>query len=276
MLEIGFVSGGVTAGGMANSTAGLATIASLLCPSESLTHDPSFSGVWAQCNYAGNYGGPGSIQSCNGIIVPSRGDLFVSSGNLGPTSLATVTDGLSNTAMFSEHLLGYSSGLNDDVNNSPAVSGSPFGKRSFFLINSVTPTPDQGGAGALVAMQLVAACKSLPPGTKPSSDGSFGANWLFSQGFDTLDVSYTHVMTPNGYSCAGQESGFFGAQGNFTSDGSGGGYTAASTPTSNHAGGVNIGFADGSVKFVKDSINLTTWWAIGTRGLGEVISADAY
>jgi hypothetical protein len=34
--------------------------------------------------------------------------------------------------------------------------------------------------------------------------------------------------------------------------------------------------ADGSVKFVKDTINLRVWWAIGTRAGGEVVSADAY
>ncbi len=105
MLEIGFVNP-VALGGMSNSTAGLLTIASLLCPSESLSHPVSFAGDWGQSSYAGNYGGPGMIASCNGIIVPARGDEFVSSPNLGPVSLAAVTDGTSNTAMFSEHLLG--------------------------------------------------------------------------------------------------------------------------------------------------------------------------
>ena len=48
------------------------------------------------------------------------------------------------------------------------------------------------------------------------------------------------------------------------------------TANSNHPGGVNVGFADGSVKFIKDSINLQTWWAIGSRNLGEVVSSDSY
>ena len=47
-------------------------------------------------------------------------------------------------------------------------------------------------------------------------------------------------------------------------------------PTSNHPGGVNIGFADGSVRFIKDSIGLQPWWAIGTRAGGEVVSSDQY
>jgi prepilin-type processing-associated H-X9-DG protein len=83
-------------------------------------------------------------------------------------------------------------------------------------------------------------------------------------------------MTPNSYSCTGAESGWFGAQGNFTSDSSGGGWLGASTATSGHPGGVNICFGDGSVKFIKDSVGLSTWWALGTRNGGEVISADAY
>ena len=34
--------------------------------------------------------------------------------------------------------------------------------------------------------------------------------------------------------------------------------------------------ADGSARFVKNSINRMTWWSIGTKGNGEVISSDAY
>jgi prepilin-type N-terminal cleavage/methylation domain-containing protein/prepilin-type processing-associated H-X9-DG protein len=45
---------------------------------------------------------------------------------------------------------------------------------------------------------------------------------------------------------------------------------------SKHPGGVNIGFADGSVKFIKNTINLPTWAALGSKAGGEVISADAY
>ncbi len=51
-------------------------------------------------------------------------------------------------------------------------------------------------------------------------------------------------------------------------------YTAQAS--SYHPGGVNACMADGSVKFVKNSINRMTWWALGTRGGGEVISSDAY
>jgi hypothetical protein len=33
---------------------------------------------------------------------------------------------------------------------------------------------------------------------------------------------------------------------------------------------------DGSVKFLKDSTNLQTVWALGSRAQGEVIDASAY
>ena len=277
MLEIGFVNP-VPAGGMANSTAGLAMIASLLCPSESLNHPVSYGGDWGQCNYAGNYGGPGMITSCNGIIVPSRGDEFVSSPNLGPVSLAAVTDGTSNTVMFSEKQLGYGSALDSLTPGyvSPAVAGTAIAKRALFQISSVAPKPDQGAAGVAVALQLLGACKSIPGGTAPAEDAGNGSAWLYTQGFDTVNISYTHVMTPNSYSCTGAESGFFGGQGNFTSDGSGGGWIAATSASSNHPGGVNAGMGDGSVKFIKDSVSYQTWWALGTRNQGEIISSDSY
>ncbi len=50
----------------------------------------------------------------------------------------------------------------------------------------------------------------------------------------------------------------------------------ANQASSYHSGGCNFAFADGSVRFIKDTINVQTWWAIGTRNGGEVVSADAY
>ena len=44
----------------------------------------------------------------------------------------------------------------------------------------------------------------------------------------------------------------------------------------NHPGGINFAFGDGSVHFIKSTINRLTYRALGTRAGGEVISADAY
>jgi prepilin-type processing-associated H-X9-DG protein len=43
---------------------------------------------------------------------------------------------------------------------------------------------------------------------------------------------------------------------------------------SRHTGGVNAAFADGSVRFIRDGIPLTTWQAMGTKSGGEVFSND--
>jgi prepilin-type N-terminal cleavage/methylation domain-containing protein/prepilin-type processing-associated H-X9-DG protein len=45
---------------------------------------------------------------------------------------------------------------------------------------------------------------------------------------------------------------------------------------SKHPGGLNMGFADGSVRFIKNSINPYAWWAIATMKASEVLSADSY
>jgi prepilin-type processing-associated H-X9-DG protein len=48
------------------------------------------------------------------------------------------------------------------------------------------------------------------------------------------------------------------------------------TANSEHPGGVNVLFGDGAVKFVKNSVNVLTWRAIGTRRGGEVVGGDAF
>ena len=45
---------------------------------------------------------------------------------------------------------------------------------------------------------------------------------------------------------------------------------------SKHPGGVNVGMADGSVKFIKDSVNKMTFRALSTTKGNEVVSSDAY
>jgi prepilin-type N-terminal cleavage/methylation domain-containing protein/prepilin-type processing-associated H-X9-DG protein len=43
-----------------------------------------------------------------------------------------------------------------------------------------------------------------------------------------------------------------------------------------HPGGGNFAMCDGSVKFIKNSINMSTYQALSTRAQNEVISSDAY
>jgi prepilin-type processing-associated H-X9-DG protein len=46
------------------------------------------------------------------------------------------------------------------------------------------------------------------------------------------------------------------------------------TATSRHPGGVNVQMADGSGRFVRDSVDPKVWAAIGSIAGGEAISAD--
>ncbi|MBX6314214.1 MAG: DUF1559 domain-containing protein, partial [Isosphaeraceae bacterium] len=48
------------------------------------------------------------------------------------------------------------------------------------------------------------------------------------------------------------------------------------TLSSRHPGGANVLMCDGSVRFLKDSTNMQTVWALGSRAQGEIISADAF
>jgi prepilin-type N-terminal cleavage/methylation domain-containing protein/prepilin-type processing-associated H-X9-DG protein len=45
---------------------------------------------------------------------------------------------------------------------------------------------------------------------------------------------------------------------------------------SRHPGGLNVLLGDGSVRFIKDSINMPTWMGLNTMASGEVISSDQY
>lgn len=45
---------------------------------------------------------------------------------------------------------------------------------------------------------------------------------------------------------------------------------------SQHPGGGNFAMADGSVRFIKQTISMPIYQALSTRGMGEVVSSDAY
>jgi prepilin-type N-terminal cleavage/methylation domain-containing protein/prepilin-type processing-associated H-X9-DG protein len=44
--------------------------------------------------------------------------------------------------------------------------------------------------------------------------------------------------------------------------------------SSYHTGGVNVGLADGSVRFVRESVDFAVWQAVGSRSGGEVVSLN--
>ena len=82
--------------------------------------------------------------------------------------------------------------------------------------------------------------------------------------------SYNHFGTPNQFNCT-NDADTFGLPASYYVTPLG-----SAPPGSNHPGGVNVAFADGSVHFIKNSVAPNTWWALGSRALGEVVSSDSY
>ncbi len=53
-------------------------------------------------------------------------------------------------------------------------------------------------------------------------------------------------------------------------------YNSGGQCRSQHPGGVNMGFADGSVKFIKNTVSQIVWYSILVRKDGRVLSSDSY
>ena len=114
------------------------------------------------------------------------------------------------------------------------------------------------------AMAFVQGCKSLPSTQAAANTTYLGHIWTY--GYPPWQTNYyNHFGAPNALSCINPNEG-----------GAPNGRWSIATATSSHSGGVNVCFADGTVKFIKDSVNLPTWWALGTRRGGELIGADSY
>ena len=103
-------------------------------------------------------------------------------------------------------------------------------------------------------------CTAVLKGSPPLTSVQ-GISWSLA---DMCCTTYNHVSTPNQSTCAGfPNTGMVNM-------------SMQVPPSSRHPGGVNMLFGDGSVKFVKNTVSLPTWRALGTRNGAEVISADAY
>ena len=199
-----------------------------LCPS-----DPANGKVPGMVDWGTNYVG------CNGT-----GALFDAAGNPNaymtiatgngmlaqlPTKVAHVTDGLSNTAAFSESIIG---------NGALPASGSPPADPRLVVLevsggNDPTPSDCDGMNGAWAANR--------------------GGQWINGHFGHTL---YNHFYPPNAakWDC-----------------GNGSHNKGLTAARSHHSGGVNLLLGDGSVRFVSNSVTLTTWRALGTRAGNEVL-----
>jgi prepilin-type N-terminal cleavage/methylation domain-containing protein/prepilin-type processing-associated H-X9-DG protein len=142
-----------------------------------------------------------------------------------------VTDGLSNTVCFSEHVLGPGG-----LPSSPAGSAPQDSRAEVLELPGGTATTD-------------ASCVISAGGMW---SGQRGAKWMNGHYGDTL---YNHYYTPNSrqFDCGNASHNY--------------GLTAA---RSRHSGGVTALLGDGSVRFVGDSVDLAVWRGTATRSGGEV------
>ncbi len=246
-------------------------VKTLLCPSENLTR-PAI-GPGTRKNYVANIGGPADFYAWSGMLVPLKNNPpFDYSGvywnqNVGTFGAEGVTDGLTNTAMFSESLIGTMPA------NPIALSATT--RASTYAFQLTIPNYwDMGPAGGLNALQFYRTCLAIP-GTYTSKNlsGSItypvnGNIWLAANAASCLKWdAYNHFVPPNKQGCAASNNLYSTSYGEFMD---------AIPPSSNHPGGINICFADGHVQWIKESIQYQVWWNLGTRNGGEAISSDSY
>jgi len=157
-----------------------------------------------------------------------------------PVTIAAVTDGTSNTALFSETKRSHYTGTASSVPNTDPLN--------VFVIP---------GSGASNNVAPVCTARTA----------SYFIRYRGQQYYRDLPMTgyYSHTMPPN---TSYWDCGYLDSPGGFV--------RAHMASRSYHPGGVNVAFADGSVRFLKNTVNANAWAALGTRAGGEVISADAY
>jgi prepilin-type N-terminal cleavage/methylation domain-containing protein/prepilin-type processing-associated H-X9-DG protein len=230
-----------------NSTIRVMQIKSFVCPSDSNIPSGTVSvgGATVTIGYTTYPNNIGVFRMLPGNMLDGPGDKLGSPSDGPGVSFATVRDGLSNTVMWGEFLMGGGNGTASNGRDGKAMIYGTMGK------------PDTGYTlpyGPTLFKTAIADCIKV----KTKYYDRKGSDWLWHETY--AGGGYTHLLQPNQKACV-----FDGAHTD----------NNPITASSNHSGGVNVGMMDGSVKFIKESISQTTWWAIATKDGGEIISADA-
>jgi prepilin-type N-terminal cleavage/methylation domain-containing protein/prepilin-type processing-associated H-X9-DG protein len=237
-----------------NATGTNVKINEFCCPSDPNAGVPDHNNTPNTCNYYGSIGTTMNLYNNTTSVAtlnqPSTG-IFTWESSYG---VRDVIDGTSNTIAFAEGLVG---------NQSYALGGKRIGLTSVTGIPTAALVLD-GSANQANTMAAIAACdKAWQTKTGGSLDNQRGENWAHGCQDMTL---FNTIVTPNHNNDTWLNCGY-------TSSGA---MSTLSNSDSFHPGGVNVTMADGSVKFIKDSINQRTWWTLGTKSNGEVIDASSY
>jgi len=236
-----------------NATAIAKSIKTFLCPSEIYPQPGTVAGsssTYGVSNYGWcvglwyTFGGAGANVPNGAAFGPNASRTF-----------SSFTDGLSQTLLGAE-VKTYTPAYHNCGAVPPPGPSTPTG------------IPDIPTVLASVAASPNAGCVIITsPAGMPGGGHSQWAN-----GNSTYDAMTT-ALPPNTKSPCGT---FTNCDMASINEGDGGPSYASVTSRSYHAGGVNALFGDGSVHFIKNSINFQTWRSLGTVGGSEVISSDAY
>ncbi|MFO0910525.1 MAG: DUF1559 domain-containing protein [Isosphaeraceae bacterium] len=239
-----------------NYTTYTMTSGSFICPS-----DPyGGSGPGGENNYRANFGGStpyagGGLRGDNTQKMGTDNGMFTYGPGIG---ISAVIDGTSNTAMFAERTKGSASFAN------PGPGDNIISPSYTITFN---PVADADNLMRICNGTFANSQFMYQQGRYVSSPGfglQFSDGWGYAWYISTL---YNHVAPPN---WQGRDCGVGSSLMDTPSE------HAINSSRSLHPGGVNVCMADGSVKFIKNTVSVPTWRAIGTRNGGEVVSADAF
>jgi prepilin-type N-terminal cleavage/methylation domain-containing protein/prepilin-type processing-associated H-X9-DG protein len=261
-------------GAATNWTAIAPRIASLLCPSSPLPIGSQDSGrPHTGNNYFASTGSSLDFAEYQGKNAPNGLFRLTGAAEMGWTpasgaiGIRDVTDGTSNTIAFGEWRSGdYDSNklsIPQDI-----VSHVPGFSLSWPDPNVPTNLPIALNlGGSRVFLQWINQCAASAPastlGGWQTNYSYLGSDWF--QGMYGYTFGNTllppNPQYPNCRTCTWDGDldcpGMYGL-------------------SSYHPGGANVGFADGSVRFLKNSTAMNVIWGLGTRAGGEVISSDSY
>jgi len=217
-----------------NATAIAMQVKILLCPSETKI-DP-FNPSFAVSTYGWNMG---LWRVWNGYLGGANDGMF---GVNQSRKVRDIIDGMSKTVAAAD---------GKSWQPSLRVCGS--------TPSATVPTPDQ--VRDMIANNTLGCTTAKDPwGTRWANGASYYSGMTF-----VLPPNYSTIFQgPSGYVFSGQNHNLISLDENE------GAPTFAAVPArSFHAGGVNVLFMDGSVRFASDSVDLLVWRAAGTVGGGE-------
>ena len=241
-------------GGHVNSTVVNTKINAFLCPS-----DPNSGKALPDFLVINNYY---ASQGCSVQNTPTiASGLFCYNNCYG---IQNCTDGTSNTIAFGEALVG-----NDKYMVYPGNGVSSCPGCNQFATN--TDANDSATVTTQVLQNLTTCAQLFPVNVRSATNISANRGEIWAWGAEGTSM-FTTILPPNAASYGRINQCRYGCNCGLGSVD----HSDISGSSSNHPGGANFLFADGSVRFMKSSVSIITYWALGTKDRGETISSDSY